>query len=82
MRVQQPSSAEYLYPLALDQISGMQAVDVGAEHFATGLVEQQLHQTIALQLGQGLGIGLEVAAHAAELKPSGLLAGEQNEKAD
>ena len=52
----------------LNQVSGVQAIDVGSEHFTTGLVEQQFHQTIAFQLGQGLGVGLEVAAHDTQFK--------------
>ena len=52
----------------LDQVGRMQAVDVGTEHLAAALVEQQLHQAVALQLGQGLGIGLEIAAHRSQLK--------------
>ena len=46
----------------------MQTINVGAEHLTAGLVEQQLHQPIALQLGQGLGVGLEVATHHPQLE--------------
>ena len=41
----------------------MQAIEVGPQHFTGVLTEQQLHQAIAFQFGQGLGVGLEIAAH-------------------
>ena len=37
MRVQQPSSAEYLYPLSLDQISGIASKYFGKVKHNTGL---------------------------------------------
>ena len=45
----------------LDQIGGVKSVDVRSQHFTTGFVEQQLHQTVAIEFSQGFGIGLEVA---------------------
>ena len=37
----------------------MQAIDVGTEHFTTGLVEQELHEAITLKLSKSLGVGLK-----------------------
>ena len=46
----------------------------GHLHFAAGFVEQQLHQAVAFQFSQCLGIGLEIAAHRTKIEA--LLGGE------